>query len=507
MIFAEAEAAHASDIVVLQHAVAHKERGAELIGQLNFGLGHYILAGPADAKALAVEVLDALMRTAKLSAKSRERVAGAYAAFCSKRNAPPRISSSLGDPTPCAVVHPRNGLAGRLAEVTWQEESDASSASGMSDLPEGVVGAAESHQFCRSPTAAQPDTQQPQAGLHGLEPDAACEGAAQEDEQEQSDHHMSAPIRHSDSEVSEDPTTGPSMSGQPDSSREQQAQRQDRPSGHEELESDSVPADAASGDLERASGSAQQDVRSTSGADDEGLLSGAPQPHGSPALVADTGKLAEPQPAAEAASSHSLDQQSKSPFQGEEGEPVARAPPPPPSASLLDASPLWPTGIAMQEPDSGEQEQDPLVHAAPGLPPQPPGLAQPAQTTIESYSISSHTSSSSDDVEVTADEPLGQAASDSKMNPSWGASNRHGRAGIGEGTEADPVVLSSDSGEEGQEDDGTEQVNCLVEGPTINWMRCTTINSATVQEDAAAIVCRRLLGDSLVETADVVAMS
>ncbi|CAL8460571.1 g100 [Coccomyxa elongata] len=397
------------------------------------------------------------MRTAKLSAKSRERVAGAYAAFCSKRNAPPRISSSLGDPTPCAVVHPRNGLAGRLAEVTWQEESDASSASGMSDLPEGVVGAAESQHFCRSPTSAQPDTQLPQAGLHGLEPDAASEDAAREDEQEQSDHHMSAPFRRSDPEVSEDPTTGPFMSGQHDSSIEQHAQRQDRPSGHEGLEPDSVPADAPSGDLERASGSAQQDVRSTSSADDEGSLAGTPHPHGSPALVADTGNLAEPQPAGEAASSHSLDQQSLFPSQGEEGESVARAPPPPPSASLLDASPLWPPGDAMREPDPGEQEQEPLLHAAPGLPPQPPGLAQPPRTTIESYSISSDTSSSSHDVEVTADEPLGQGASDSKMHPSWVASNGHGRAGVGEGTEADPVVLSSDSGEEGQEDDGTEQ--------------------------------------------------
>ncbi|KAK9909160.1 hypothetical protein WJX75_007972 [Coccomyxa subellipsoidea] len=111
-----------------------------------------------------------------------------------------------------------------------------------------------------------------------------------------------------------------------------------------------------------------------------------------------------------------------------------------------------PDDAGSQREEEGIDDAD-LKDAAPDVPPEPSECSrQPSPSRHWSTSSASATTSSSNNSELPANEAEGQATSGNQLPSTWGARNGHVRGGRGKGTEADPVVLSSDSEDE-QEDE------------------------------------------------------
>ena len=324
----------------------------------------------------------------------------------------------------------------QASTVTAQQGSDLSS--GTSDLPEGVVGAAETLRARCSPRRTEPDVEQEQTRQQVPATGPVEEGAA-----------------------SMDAYSGPSMSGDMHNTSEQQAEGEGgRPSGAG-LEPDRDPYNSASGSLEEGMGTAQEDTRSRRS--DGSSCAAQPQPcRPLPDHVTFLAGLAG---VAHAPAATQLNQQSSCQCQAVAAEPMdGMSPPrPPPSASLLDDSPEWPPGNAMpaaHHREEGGLEDAAFEEAAPDVPPEPSeGSGQPATSRSRSTSLASATTSSNN-TKLAASEAGGQAASDNHLRSRWGARNGHVRGGRGKGTEADPVVISSDSEDSEDEDKEDEEQAC-----------------------------------------------
>lgn len=408
----------------MRFALTHQHKFTELVGQLNFTLGHYISYGTAEEEDLAVVLLDFLLRLPRLSAKNRQRVVDAYAALRAKRDAARRRGCAAGHPNLCNVVHPENGVAGRLAQLSAQQESDHSS--GTSDLPEGVVGAAE--------------------GPRGTEPDTGQQAPA--------------PSLNGDGATPRDASLSPSMSGDGHTFSEQHAHAEGGGPSGAGLEADRDPDAGTSGSVHHGMGAAEHGTRRHSSDGTPSAAEPLPVAEDNVTLPESLARAAD-----EAAAMQSNQQSSYQPQRAAAVpiDGISPPPPPPPSASLLDDSPLCPPPNAMPEPyDAGSQREEEGIDdadfkdAAPDVPPEPSESSrQPSPSRHWSTSSASATTSSSNNSELPANEAEGQATSGSQLPSTWGARNGHVRGGRGKGTEADPVVLSSDSEDE-QEDE--EQV-------------------------------------------------
>ncbi len=445
----------------MRFALAQPDRAIELIGMLSFPLAHYVAFGTIEEEATAVGLLDGLLRLPKLSPRNGQRVVDAYIALRAKRDAASRGGRAAGPPDLCNIVHPRNGLAGSLADAAAQQDSDHSS--GFSDLPDGVIGAAETQRGSCSPRRAQPTREQGQTG-----------------QQEPASTH------NRDGAAAGHGSSTPSMSADEPMFTEQDIQGGGEGPSDAHLEADRDPDITASSNDWHDTSSAPQDDRvdgASCAADSE-----TPQ-------AEDQANVLERLAEAAVEASMQPNQQSSSQSQAEAAQPrTGPPPPPPPSASLLDEDPLQAHGNAMPEPEpdqgGGDMEEGLEEAASEGAAPdvvpleQPEASGQPSTTSDPSTSSGSFSTGSSDSGLRNRE---GQVAHDSEAQSSWGARSGHVRGGLGTGTEADPVVLSSDSDEEEEEEEKDEDQVCSLSHASLFWLPAMRMGKGCVARGEADV--------------------
>lgn len=436
--YAEVEAAQAADVVMMRCTLAREEDCRGVIGQLNFLLQQYISCGPSDAEALATTMLDQLLRMGKLSGRNRKRVVEAFSALLAKRRVSRDASSDLRGL--CTVVHPGNGVAARVSlEAGVQQGSDHSS--GTSDLPVGVVGGAEPAPVSSIPSWAQPAQQQrymqKETGPVQSAPCANGDGPAEVD--------AAMKVPWSEHESFQDAQEQHAAAGGDQFSAADPFKKKDPAEG------------AAPSGVEQEVGSADQGTGLWRGQTDEGGSAAAEaEPSATPpAPPKETllERLARESPAVGVGASdvHSPGATCL-PHEGAATPKAEVSPPPPPTASLLDERLAGPPGLDVSGPEEGGRWQQQGFSAGdPAF--QPHGSVEPPTTGDQSSSPPSGLTSNGY-VQRTA-----SGTSHDNHHSSSAAARGHNRRGRGLGTEADPVILSSDSDED-EQDDG-DQVSTL----------------------------------------------